>query len=72
MRGSKKVQDFFVDAKVPRGERGWVPLLLAGDRIASVIGYRVAEEFRWQGRGPACLLEVEYPEEAGPRTTDHP
>jgi tRNA(Ile)-lysidine synthase len=60
MRGQKKLQDYFVDAKIPREERERVPLLLAGGRIASVIGYRIAEEFRWDGRGPACLLEVEF------------
>jgi tRNA(Ile)-lysidine synthase len=77
MQGRKKLQDFFVDAKVPRGERGRVPLLTAGDRIASVLGHRIAEEFRWGGRGPACLVEVEYAgaqgdlkSDHGPRTTD--
>jgi tRNA(Ile)-lysidine synthase len=60
MHGRKKLQDFFVDAKIPREERGRIPLLTTGDRIASVIGYRIAGDFRWRGRGPACLLEVEY------------
>lgn len=61
MRGEKKLQDFFVDAKVPREERGRIPLLLAGGRIAWVVGQRIAEEFRFRGRGPACLVEVEFP-----------
>lgn len=61
MRGAKKLQDFFVDAKVPREERGRIPLLLSGGRIAWVAGQRVAEEFRFDGRGPACLVEVEFP-----------
>lgn len=60
--GRKKLQDFFVDAKVPRGERTRVPLLIAGGEIAWVIGYRIAEDFRWRGRGPACLIEVDFPE----------
>lgn len=61
--GEKKLQDFFTDAKVPRGERARVPLLLAGGRIAWVVGYRVAEEFRWTGQGPACLAEVRFDRE---------
>lgn len=61
MRGEKKLQDFFVDAKVPRDERGRIPLLLAGERIAWVVGQRIAEEFRFRGDGPACLVEVEFP-----------
>lgn len=60
MRGEKKLQDFFVDAKVPREERGRIPLLLAGERIAWVAGQRIADEFRFQGEGPACLVEVEF------------
>jgi tRNA(Ile)-lysidine synthase len=71
MQGRKKLQDLFVDAKVPRGERGRIPLLTAGDRIASVLGHRVAEEFRWGGRGPACLLEVEFAADQSQLKTDN-
>jgi tRNA(Ile)-lysidine synthase len=56
--GRKKLQDFFVDAKIPREVRGRLPLLLAGEAIAGVLGHRAAEEFRWTGRGAACLVEV--------------
>jgi tRNA(Ile)-lysidine synthase len=61
LAGRKKLQDFFVDAKVPREERGRLPLLLSGERIAWVVGHRIAEEFRWPGRGPACVVEVRFP-----------
>jgi hypothetical protein len=60
MSGEKKLQDYFVDAKVPRQERGRIPLLLAGGRIAWVVGQRIAEDFRFRGSGPACLVEVEF------------
>ena len=47
MKGEKKLQDFFVDEKVPRGDRGRVPLVCAADgRIAWVVGYRLAEPFK--------------------------
>lgn len=47
MTGQKKLQDFFVDEKVPRDRRGQVPLLCAADgRIAWVVGYRIAEPFK--------------------------
>jgi tRNA(Ile)-lysidine synthase len=47
MKGEKKLQDFFVDEKVPRQERSRVPLLCASDgRIAWVVGYRIAEPFK--------------------------
>jgi tRNA(Ile)-lysidine synthase len=61
MPGRKKLQDLFVDAKVPRQERGRIPILVAGERIVWVVGYRVAEDFRWCGVGAACLAEVEFP-----------
>ncbi len=63
--GRKKLQDFFVDAKVPREERGRLPLVLSGERIAWVGGHRIAEEFRWRGRGPACVIEVSFPPPGG-------
>jgi tRNA(Ile)-lysidine synthase len=59
--GCKKLQDFFVDAKVPRAERARIPLVVSGQRIAWVAGHRIAEDFRWPGRGPACIAEVTFP-----------
>jgi tRNA(Ile)-lysidine synthase len=61
--GGKKLQDFFVDAKVPREERCMVPLLVAGERVAWVVGHRIAETFRWTGERVACLAEVRFSEE---------
>ncbi len=71
MSGQKKLQDFFVDAKVPRRERERIPLLLSGERIAWVIGHRIAEDFRWEGQGGACLVEVEFSEEQTQLKTDN-
>jgi len=62
LRGRKKLQDFFVDEKIPREERGRVPLLVAGERIAWVVGHRIADEFRWRGEGAACVAEVRFAE----------
>jgi len=61
--GAKKLQDFFVDTKVPREERSRIPLLVVGKGIAWVVGHRIAEEFRWQGERVACLAEVRYSED---------
>jgi tRNA(Ile)-lysidine synthase len=44
---SKKLQDLFVDRKVPRGLRDTVPLVVdAGGRIVWVVGEAVGEDFR--------------------------
>jgi tRNA(Ile)-lysidine synthase len=45
-KGSKKLQDFFVDAGVPRRMRSRVPLVVAPDRIAWVVGHRLDRRFR--------------------------
>lgn len=42
----KKLQDFFVDAKVPRDERDIIPLIAAGDDIVWIAGYRADERFK--------------------------
>lgn len=43
MKGSKKIQDLFVDLKVPREKRRQIPLLTVGKKILWVIGYRMDE-----------------------------
>jgi len=42
----KKIQDYFVDEKIPRDERDSVPLLMSGSDIACIIGRRVDERFK--------------------------
>jgi tRNA(Ile)-lysidine synthase len=46
MAGRKKLQDFFTDAKVPCDQRGSVPLVMSGDQIVWVVGFRVDERFK--------------------------
>ena len=47
LSGHKKLQDIFVDEKVPRRQRGRVPLLVTGDdEIVWVVGYRLSEQFK--------------------------
>jgi tRNA(Ile)-lysidine synthase len=44
----KKVQDLFVDAKVPRAERDTWPLVVSGDEVVAVPG--IAEAPGWEGK----------------------
>lgn len=46
LAGTKKLQDYFVDAKVPRPARHRVPLVVSGDRILWVVGHRIDERAR--------------------------
>jgi tRNA(Ile)-lysidine synthase len=45
MGGSKKLHDFFIDAKVPRQIRRTIPLLISQGRIAWIIGHRADATF---------------------------
>ena len=48
MRGTKKLKDFLIDAKVPRYERDSVPLLVYGDEMLWIVGYTTSERFKIQ------------------------
>jgi tRNA(Ile)-lysidine synthase len=57
MRGSKSLQDFFVDRKVPRAERDRTPLVVdRGDRVVWVAGYAVSGDFRVTARTRAVVI----------------
>ena len=58
MQSSKKLQDFFVDQKVPRSWRDRVPLIIAERGIAWVVGHRVAEWAR--ARPDSEVLQVRF------------
>lgn len=46
MRGSKTLGDLFTDHKVPRSQRGHVPVVVAGGQVAWVAGVAVSDDFR--------------------------
>ncbi|NQU38521.1 MAG: tRNA lysidine(34) synthetase TilS [Lentisphaerae bacterium] len=60
MRGSKKLQDILVDAKLPAEQRGELPLLECGGEIAWIPGYRIAHGFRVEDEeSPALHIRIE-------------
>lgn len=46
MKGTKSLQDLFVDEKIPRGERGGIPIVVSGGEIVWVCGVRMSEDFK--------------------------
>ncbi|UCH34792.1 MAG: tRNA lysidine(34) synthetase TilS, partial [Armatimonadota bacterium] len=50
MKGSVKLQDFFVNAKVPRAERSRIPLVLSQGEIVWVVGYRISDRHKVRKR----------------------
>lgn len=64
MAGSRKLQDVFTDARIPRGWRNRVPLVVTPRGIAWVVGVRIAD---WaaapmcgEGDCAATLVKFEY------------
>jgi tRNA(Ile)-lysidine synthase len=43
VKGTQKLKEFFIDHKVPKVERPNVPLLVSGERIVWIVGYRIDE-----------------------------
>ena len=46
MDGEKKLKDFFIDEKVPREERNYVPLVCDRNGVIWVVGYRINERYK--------------------------
>ena len=59
MSQPKKLQDFMVDAKVPRQWRDRVPLVVSADGIAWVVGWRIAEWAKVK-KGTPQAVEIRF------------
>jgi len=55
MSHAKKLQDFMVNSKIPRGLRDRVPLAVSSKGIAWVVGWRIAEWAKVRDGGGRCL-----------------
>ncbi len=59
MSGTQKLKDFLISQKIPRSERDRIPLVVSGERILWVVGYRLAEECRVT-RQTRCVTRLRY------------
>lgn len=59
--GRKKLQDFFVDLKIPRWRRHSIPFLLSRDQIAWVVGMRIDDRFKVTGETREVLKVEAFP-----------
>lgn len=46
MKGSKKIKDYFIDEKIPKGERDNIPLITDGENIVWVFGHRISDLYK--------------------------
>lgn len=56
MAGTKKLSDLFVDGKVPKRDRGKVPVVRSGEAIVWVVGHRIDDRFRIDERTERVLI----------------
>lgn len=59
MTAEKKLQDFYVDEKIPRGRRNSIPLALSGRKIIWVCGLRLSDEVKITP-GSRRILKLSY------------
>jgi tRNA(Ile)-lysidine synthase len=57
-RGTRKLQDIFVDARVPREDRDGWPLVFVGESLAFVPGIAVAEEMAARKGEPSLHVTI--------------
>ena len=46
MTGNKKLKDIFIDMKIPKEKRDYIPLLCFDENISWILGIRVSEEYK--------------------------
>lgn len=46
MTGSKKIKDLFIDEKIEADKRDEIPIVVCGDEIVWVVGYRIGDKFK--------------------------
>jgi tRNA(Ile)-lysidine synthase len=59
LKGTKKLKDYFIDEKIPKDERSEIPILVSGDEILWVIGYRRSNLHKIK-RNTGKILKVSY------------
>jgi tRNA(Ile)-lysidine synthase len=55
LNGHKKLQDFFVDLKIPRESRRNIPILCDREKICWIVGYRLDERVKVTSRTQRVL-----------------
>ncbi|MGE4282123.1 MAG: tRNA lysidine(34) synthetase TilS [Clostridia bacterium] len=61
MTGTKKLKDFFIDLKVPKHQRDIVPLVVSGQDIIWVVGFRMSDKYKCTP-GTKEILMIEFQE----------
>lgn len=56
---TKKLNRFMIDGKIPREERGKIPLIAQGDEVLWIVGYRISAKYKVTP-DTKMILELKY------------
>jgi tRNA(Ile)-lysidine synthase len=65
MTGTQKLQDFFINRKVPKTCRQTCPVMISGGKIAWVAGHRISEDFKVEPESRRILFAELLADPAG-------
>jgi tRNA(Ile)-lysidine synthase len=65
MTGSKKIKELFMERRIPRGQRGRIPLLFSGDTLLWVCGLRSSRLAEPGDGSREIIMAVYSPEQGG-------
>ena len=70
MSGSKKVKELFMEHRIPRSQRGRIPLIFRGDELIWVCGLRTSRLAQLDDRSRNIIMAVYSPRSGDDRLTD--
>ena len=56
MKGTKKIKDIFIDAKVPKEQRDYIPIIEFDNNIAWLTGIKVSDEYKVNNNSKNILM----------------
>jgi tRNA(Ile)-lysidine synthase len=57
--GTKKLKEYFIDQKIPREERGGIPLVAKNNEIVWIVGYKISDKFKVT-ENTKSILKLKY------------
>ncbi|MCX7923021.1 MAG: tRNA lysidine(34) synthetase TilS [Clostridia bacterium] len=57
--GTKKLKEYFIDNKIPRNVRESIPLVVIGNEIVWIVGYKISDKFKVT-ENTKCVLKLKY------------
>ncbi len=57
--GTKKLKEYFIDTKIPREDRGSIPLIATGNEIVWIVGHKISDKFKVT-ENTKTVLKIEH------------